>query len=158
MSAKSVAWLEAQALAFGTDDQRDRWNAKMLPEEELLAIARTVLFKPLEHVPRWKRIETGELRHLTHLRLGCNARSVEFSTTPSPSEMDAQQWAVLNRIKRATETMNRHDWLRMAQATCELETTEHVARCNLCKATVSRLSASVRVPWAGRTLAREYAL
>ena len=157
-ASKHLAWLEAQALAFGTDDQRDRWSAKCLPEDELLALARNELFRPLEGMARWKRIEVGEIRHLTHMRLGCSGDTIEFHTSTPPAVMDSQQWALLNRIKRAVETINRHEWMKRDEVFCEVLATAHVAECARCKSVVARMSASVRIPWAGRTLVREYAL
>jgi hypothetical protein len=154
---KRDAWLEAEALALGTDEQRERWNAGALPDPEIATLARNQLFQPLDGMVRWRKIGPEEIRHLTHLGLGCSSSSVEFDSKPT-NEIDAQQWVIRNRIMRACAIIDTHEWMKRARAHCEIEVIDHIANCVLCDVTVSRLSVIVRVPWVGRMLMREYAL
>lgn len=156
---KRTSWFEAQALAYGTQDQRDRWADGVLPKAELDAVARGVLFAPLDKCERWRKIDAGEVRHYTHLNLGCDKASVEFWTKDDPDvEMDSKQYRRYSLIKRALVIVNAHEWLKTEPGDAEMTTIEHTAHCMTCKQQLTRLSVSVRVPWAGRTLVREYAL
>src|SRR5277367_1555304 len=55
--------LEHEALKLGTDNQRERYAAGHLPQEELLALARESLFGSFKDIQRWKALGYAEVNH-----------------------------------------------------------------------------------------------
>src|SRR6185295_12666870 len=71
-----IVWLELEALKLGTDNQRERYSAGLLPEDELTALARTELFTGFAGLRRWaKRDHTAlgeKLKHrISHAGAAC---------------------------------------------------------------------------------------
>jgi hypothetical protein len=150
--------------ARGTADQRDRWRARTLTENEMMVLAREVAFMTCEGLPRYVRFEhdrgdgSTPRNPLPHAP-GCAKPTPDFYV----AEVPAHQWAskdalrhLLNAIERALST-----WVALelgdftdARVTVRL----HTGRCPGCNAKIERVGGLVEVAWAGRTLSREYAL
>lgn len=160
------AWLESCALEHGTPNQRERWLANILPEDELLALARAELFKPLEDVKRWRKIEVSHVRHRGEKchadLLGDMTPAIKFETV-DPAKQPASgishdEWRTFKKIRDGVEVMQMHEWLRRSGGQVEIRCQMHRAECTACRQVTVRNSAVVRVTWAGRVLVREYAL
>ena len=153
-------WLELEALKLGRADQRERHAAGVLPEEELLALARGVLYAPLDGWTRWKNrdLHAREVRH----KGSCESRhnDVEYKTLGGAElpAMDADTWNRLGELRHAVNRINVHPWLVKSHASATVEVTKHEARCVKCRAVAVRYTARVALPWAGRILVREYLL
>lgn len=154
---KSTTWLEAQALVAGSDNQRARWNAGVLPDDELTELARTELFAPLVRFKRWEKIPASHVPHQTHLGLGCGGDQVKFQTG-DPTAIEGAEWDRLQMITSTAATINRHAWMKHAKTTVEVTPVLHTATCEICIAQKQAISVVVRIPWAGRLLTRQYAL
>lgn len=138
--------------AYGDENQQERYTAGLLPENELLMLARTVLFAPFSCFHRWEKIDFTEVKH----DKACNGGRVTF-TTRTPDTLDAAEWTKFKSITALVSRANQgplHE--RGVQATVEL--VEHVGSCSHCKAEVFGRAASIRIEWAGHRLSREYTL
>jgi hypothetical protein len=135
----------------GTASQRERWAVGLLPEDELLALARDVLFAPFAPFARWRKLMSSDIVH----RQTCNGGTVTFSTR-QPADLSAEEWAILKKITTAATAGKA--LFREHGTTATVDLVEHVGSCFKCKAEVFGRSASVRLEWAGRPLSREYAL
>lgn len=159
-------WLESCALEHGTPNQRERWLANVLPDDELLALARAELFKPLDGVKRWRKIEVSHVRHRGEkchaMLLGDMTPAIKFETvdpTKQPaSGISHEEWRAFKVIRDGVVIMQMHEWLRRSGGSVEVQCQTHRATCTACRQVTERTSAIVRVTWAGRTLVREYAL
>lgn len=139
----------------GTDEQRERYFAGFLPEDELLMLARDLLYAPFAGLRRWAKIHQGAVRH----RVGCEVKftsdaGVSFATRAAQN-MSADEWAMFKTILDIANTVTHR---RLDSASISVEVIEHIGECRGCHATVSGKSASVRITWAGRELSREYSL
>ena len=141
--------------AYGSENQHERWAAGLLPESELLSLARWELFAAFASFPRWVKLEGTDLRHARSCPSG-GYGSVSFATH-KPSTLTHDEWAVFKKITAAVSAANNGPLVRYGvQATAEL--VEHVGRCNSCDGSLSGRAASIRITWAGRPLSREYTL
>lgn len=146
-----TAYLEDAAAALGTRDQRERYAAGVLPEEELLALARAELFRRFAGLKRWAgryRVTMGMM--LKHAD-GCAESDLQFETT-EVSELDGSEWATLTAIRELAAVA--HPWAPEVAVV----TMTHWVTCAGCKAESSRSVAKVSMTWAGRILVREYVL
>ncbi len=155
------AELELAAVALGTDNQRERFAAGLLPEDELLALARAELFKPFNHLPRWgkdTKVMPGEIRH----RRNCEERNDRTSPEPivfetaQAAELSHQEWVAYREVQKARDLAAHHPWLDSAAVL--IEPLMHFATCTVCQGEASRASAKITIHWAGRDLVREYVL
>jgi hypothetical protein len=145
-------WIEDEMLKRGTDNQRERWLAGLLPEAELLSLARYELFLPFASFRRWVKLDAGDVRH----ERTCNGGVVAF-TTHTPGHLTHDEWSVLKRLTTAVSLAN-NGYLAESKVTATLTLVEHVGRCNVCAAEVFGRAANIRIEWAGRPLSREYTL
>lgn len=172
-----IVWLELEALRLGTDNQRERWAAKALPNDEIALLARVALFSPLEHFVRWQPIGLRQVPHKAPrgLAMALNPRpwdgvcptkleggpsldeSIEFDTRPE-AELSHSEWEIAKDIIDACGLASRHEWCRRQGVAFKIELRTHVGRCKACERSIKKPSILVSVQWAGRTLSREYAL
>jgi len=159
-----IVWLELEALKLGTDNQRERYSAGLLPEDELTALARTELFTGFAGLRRWaKRDHTAlgeKLKHrISHAGAAClnNPDHPDLETTDA-EELEADEWNTLKHIQAMADIVTRHHWLVRSHGSVQIKPSTHWATCKSCKAETSRSSAKVTIEWAGRLLTREYAL
>lgn len=161
-------WLEHEALVLGTENQRERWRAGVLPEDELLQIARAELFKGFGQFTRWHS-NHGRREMLLGKRPAkhsatCTTRDYVTSAwhylfeVADVAELDGPQWETLKQIQDAAEAVCVHPWMVRQGRRAEVESCTHWATCKECKAEVSRSVAKVSIPWAGHILVREFSL
>lgn len=166
-----VAWLETEALALGTDNQRERYAAGVLPDDELLQLARAVVFKGFDF-PRWHAREgrDGMARSFRHARTCTKVDSLAKRALQSKvwvadhfevtdvGDMSAREWEVSRKIIDMVTALNMHPWMLNQGMVAWVDTCAHWLTCPDCKAEQRRAVAKVSVPWAGRTLVREFLL
>lgn len=151
----------------GEQHQIERYYAGLLPDDELIALARRVLYAPLDGFRRYQNVQASRRGGVGPVYLypedvkhtdGCpgTALSIRFFTRPPDNGITGDEWRDFRRIHDALEEA----WRAMptgVHATVEL--IEHVGICGYCRHREAiRRSASVRIDWAGLELVREYAL
>lgn len=159
-----VTHLEQEALKHGTDNQRERWLHKVLPEDELLQLARAELFRWLDDVPRWASGDgRKDMRNAMRHDKACDWRThhvvpkVIFEVL-SACEMNAKEWALHKHLRELGDATRLHPWLTCSGGAVKIETCVHWAECTECYAEELRHVAKVSITWAGRVLVREYLL
>lgn len=170
--ANLCAWQESEALrTHGDASQRQRWLAGVLPESELLEVARRELFRSFVLLAKRRRMTFADIPHpkeagiWTCLKMPRDVRFivrdsndlVDWSTEPNPA-LTATEHRTLLAIQEASQEAQRHPWLRKAREAAEVQIRGHRGVCKVCRREARDKSALVTVRWAGRTLSREYAL
>lgn len=150
-------WLTLQALDHATEDQRQRFTQGCLPDEEILTIARAVLFKGFGAFPRWAKSHaldqmTAELRHAHHCK-----RDVNGHESGPAEDLSAVETKNLAALKAVADAAFMHPWLVHTGGTVTVTPLTHWLLCT-CEAESSRSSAKVTITWGERELVREYAL
>lgn len=168
MPNPNVAELERVALvARGTENQRARYAEGLLPEDELLAIARAELFAPFNDIRPFRKMKPTECKHKSRL---CHGR-IEFETRDA-GELEHDDYEALKKIRELALVAERHDWiatsLKLVSADLGIPDGDvrriavtpmtHWGTCVSCGQETWRSSARVSILWAGRVLSREYAL
>lgn len=152
---RETAAAEIAAVATGTPNQQERYAVGLLPEEELLQLARVQLYGNFKF-PRWSGRDRD--RMLKEFKHGggapCFGRE-KFETT-AVGEMNADEWAMFKRMTVAAGHANQHEWLDAAAVS--VQPIAHWLTCDECEAELCKISVKVSIAWAGRTLVREYAL
>lgn len=165
-----VAELEREAVRVrGDANQRSRYEAGLLPEEELVTLARAELFAPFERCARWhnRMLRSQAVRHRVQY---CHGQ-IDFETC-DVDELTSEQWDNLEILRSAMEIARDHHWIvrSVNDASARLHvdvrrisgivitTTAHWATCRACLAEESRHTARVQILWAARTLSLEYLL
>jgi hypothetical protein len=157
--------LEAAAAKLGTTNQQERFAAGLLPEDELLALARAELFKPFETlaqhgVKRWgkdTKVRPSEIRHDSRGRCDMRHESEITYETCQAGELTHDEWEVYRLVMTARDEAAKHPWLA-STAAVTIEPLAHFATCTACQAEASRMSVKATIKWAGRELVREYLL
>lgn len=142
---------------FGSDSQRERHQDGRLPEQELRALACSVLFQSID-MPRFKRLDD-----VFHER-GCTGTGfagesiVEFKVNDDyRGPMSTTQWESWKKIR---DTLRAFPPLDLAPhvGVVAHKIREHHGECVACGAQKRRLSVLVTAQFFGMTLSREYAL
>lgn len=151
-------YLELEALKNGTEDQRERYAAGFLPEEELTQLARNVLFEPLAGLDlrRWasrnREMLAKDLKH------AADHSQIEYETCDVDS-LSTDEWKRLKAIQAGAEIIKTHPWCDdRVGGKVEVTTAAHWATCKGCGVEAVRHSAKVTIHWAGRQLVREWSL
>lgn len=158
-----ITSMEAEAVKLGDDNQRERFAAGVLPEDELLFLARNELFRPFADMRRWSssgRSGVNLTASAVHHERLCNAKDgsrVTFETTDA-SELGHDEWRTLKSLQELAHVVEVHPWMRRSGGKVTIQRHTHWATCDRCKAEAFRSSAKVSIEWAGRVLTREYAL
>jgi len=155
-------YLEIEAIKLGTEDQYARWRDGLLPDDELLHIARAELYKVMGPFIRREKLRSGKAYQLIHHGLptclkGGTTDDVIFETT-DVCELEPPEWDTFTRISQATEAIKVHPWLAVSEGRVETLLSSHWATCSKCQREHVVSSVSVMIDWAGRILCREYAL
>jgi hypothetical protein len=142
----------------GDPSQVERYYAGLLPDDELLALARRILFAPLSGFRRYQNVASarGDQVVAKYLRPadvkhaeGCPATdsAIRFFTRAPGDGITGNEWRDFKSVVDAIGP------------SAQVELVEHVGVCTYCRhrEAISR-SASVRIAWAGNELLREYAL
>lgn len=100
--------LELQAIELhGSQSQKERGRAGMLPESELIELAHRELFRDFADFERWHRGKA-----LPRLRarffVACGDVDEEHVTAPV---LSAKEWEALARINRVASKTATHAWL-----------------------------------------------
>lgn len=157
-----TTWLETEALKSGTANQRERWAAQLLPEDEILQLARAELYKGLD-LNRWhnhdqRKYLRASLRHTkSYGGVLCSQPAPEYEVAEL-AELGEHEWNNLKKLQAHVDGINDHPWLFRANQKATLSTFTLWATCPHCEAEICRSGAKVSIPWAGRTLVREYVL
>lgn len=147
-----VVQVELLLQGHGTDSQRERYAARLLPEDELLALARAQLFAPFASFRRWEKLLHQDVRHAR----SCSGGEVTFTTTP-PDSLTHDEWSTFKRITTAVDAANAGH-LSWHGVTAITTLVEHVGRCSVCDSEAFGRAVNIRIEWAGRPLSREYML
>lgn len=148
-------WLEHQALKSATPRQRDMYGSGVLPQSELLSLARDELFAMFADVPRWRQLTYANVQH----RDGCRARVDIAGFEITPAELETEQGVNFAGLREACDALAvDHPWLVRQAVKPTLRVYGHCAVCTSCKQSVRKWSTRISIPWAGRDLTREYAL
>lgn len=139
---------------YGTGNQRARHAEGLLPDEELLALVRGVVFGGLDYLAdgtqrrRYQRLHVAD--HAHHEECSDSDR-VTFNVEEAQS-LTAEQYDALCEVRALVAS---------APIPLVVEAREHVASCGGCPGTDDvriRYSLHVSGTWAGRMISREYAL
>lgn len=156
-----ITWLETEALRQGTENQRERWREQLLPEDEILQLARAELFKGFAEFKRWHskdvRVELARAMLGKRHEHGCAFDPPEFEVV-DVGELTAEQWDTFKRIGALADAVNMHPWMFRQKASATVTGFAHWATCLGCGLELSAAGAKVSIPWAGRTLVREFRL
>lgn len=139
----------------GTPSQRDRHAAGVLPEAELLTLARDILFSPLDRFPRFRRLGSKDVIHGEDCVSKGDSDRETFGTSTDEIELSAEEFARLQEIKEITE---RRTVGAVPKATI-VTIRRHYGVCDneRCPDVAARHGILVTIAWAGRDLSREYA-
>lgn len=157
--------------AAGTPNQLERWNAGLLPEEELLSLARNLLYAPFRF-PRWSVNRDRERMAKLAKQTLRTRSSVEFLRHGPACTGTTITDAHLSFASCAADALTADEWTLyklydVARAAVEattgpgsvrVEPTKHWVTCGRCGGAAYKISVKVSIDWAGRTLVREYAL
>lgn len=138
-----------------SENQRERFSAGLLPEDELLCLARWELFRPFTSFARWQKLEAWDVEHERDCT-GAGPSSVRF-VTQKPGDLTHDEWSQFKKITTAVSQAN-NGLLAAFGVTATASLVEHVGRCNSCTAEAFGRSVNIRIEWAGRPLSREYTL
>lgn len=160
-----ITWLELEALKHGTENQRERHLANVLPEDELTQIARAVLFKDFGNIrrPDGTELSRWASRNLSALGYSLKHRGDAHSHPHIDyehcdlTESTADEWTTIKAVNQVAESLRHHPWLERG-GMVTVTTTTHWATCTVCQAEACKSSIKVSIAWAGRVLVREYAL
>lgn len=153
-------YLAGEAMKLASATQRQRMDSEVTREEEILGIARGELFKPfLEFTKRPKRWASS----VVHTR-DCAGPDVRWSVTNVPPEargsLTSSQATNLYLIVQAARIAGKHEWLCRTEPDgfIDLKVQRHAGTCSACGASHVDHGVLVTIPYAGRTLSREYLL
>lgn len=150
-----AAWQEAQAASMGTLVQQRQHADGALLEDELLALARAELFRGFDTIAcqRWRMMTSNHLpRHSD-----CDHPSVDW-TTADPAALSGAEWVRMEQITRTANDAARHAWIVDSPHGVRVQAKLHRGKCRFCDTMIASATALVTIPWATRTLSREYSL
>jgi hypothetical protein len=127
----------------GTESQRERLGAGVLPLTEALDAMRDSLYEPLAKEARFQRLKASEIEHQDYC--GVHAASHAEWDSYEASEVTDEEW---QRIKALSHLMEG----------AECEVVEHRGTCRACDGTATRRSIRVAVYHGPIRFTREYAI
>lgn len=153
-------YLEGEAMRLASATQRQRMTSESTRAEEVIAIARAELFRPFaDFIVRPKRWANSVI----HAK-NCRGPNVCWSSVKVPSDdaigLTSNERATLAKIVEAARATAQHEWLVKTTdgSVVDLKVQTHVGQCGTCEAAHIDHGVLVTIPWAGRTLSREYLL
>lgn len=142
---KNNAERRALLVEHGAVDMVERFDADVLPEEELRDLACRQLFACMADLPPYARIKESEIGHTSD----CHEPSPRFRATPVEGEpLTFVEWDALKKVRAA------------APEGAEVTLMEHSGWCrnDECDSwVVRRRGVRVKLSWAGLDLVQEYA-
>jgi hypothetical protein len=130
---------------YGTPEQVARFNEGLCPEVEALDLQREALFRILDDVPRYARIEESEVEHTED----CGGPDYSTSVQVATALTDAQYKRLI--VLRARLSHEYTAELREHRVWCSDDGCED-------SAVVSRIGLLVETTWQGLQFSREYSL
>jgi hypothetical protein len=129
---------EVLVLAKGPEEVAERLRAGVLPEEDLHAAVRDVLFEPIKDWKRWRKISKEHIA----AKCGCDPGDVQFEKIIADT-FTAEEWSKLKQLVKLYPGQVEPFWVvASAPDGCNRRYTK----------------ASVKVTFAGRSFVREVAL
>lgn len=128
----------------GSESMRERWAESFLPESEIKDAMREWLFKGLSDLPRYQKLTKTDVCECEY-----GEGDVEFDVRTAKA-LPESAYAVLKQIRNAFKEPP-------AGAVVTITPQEHVAVCNDCNQTLSRLSVRVEICFAEYLFSRQYA-
>lgn len=123
----------------GTQSQRERWEAGVLPGNELREVAHGVLFVPLEGFERSKKV-------LVRCPDECVQQNIYSESEDWSGPYTHDEWETVRALKAAAARVPGASF-----GVCR-----KIRRCRECGEKRSMLAGRVAAQWAGRELVREY--
>ena len=164
MTADICQWQELEAVRLGSTDQQLLYASGQLREVDLTSLARNALFAPLSVLRPRRQMSPTVIRHPVNAATGMwtcapagQRLPVRWSTLVT-SELTNTELASLAAVEIAVASMNLNEWLIRARVYATIQPRLHRGYCTACLQYAAEASALVSVPWAGRTLSRQYAL
>ena len=149
-------YLVSEAVRAATPDELASIEAGVR-EVEVAHVARRILFRPFDEFAR--RTKRNQVDHEPGCSAGKDSLSWLSSVTPAGSpQLGARECATLWRIANASMQCSQHEWMVWSGAVPKLEVRTHEGRCTVCHGGFLEHGLLVTIPWAGRTLSREYLL
>ena len=158
-------WQEHEVLKHASTNQRQRYAAGLLPDEELADLARHELFLPFAMFTRRQKLKATAV---PHPRLQSSGKIVCGDDPPVTWEshelgpdgaLTQDQWQTVLRLEAALKEVRVHPWLAPSSlASVRVCLRVHTGRCSACNHHITQSTAMVEIDWAGRTLSREYVL
>ncbi len=150
-------------MRIATEGQQSRYARGELPEDEILTIARAVLFKGFGAFNRWAtgRAHDQMIKALRHV-VTCTAAhdsdielDTVFAESDALTEVEAENLRTLQACANGAKV---HPWLVHTGGTVRVTWATHYVTCGSCGAEEGRSSGKVTITWGERELVREYAL
>jgi hypothetical protein len=145
VKAERETALGALVREHGTPSQSERFADGVLPEEELRDLARDAWLPLLDGIQLYSILTVGDIVHDDD----CYTPTHKFSSDACTGPWTAQEWDVLQTVRRAYEPIGATVTPREHRGYCESECCTHIAQRYGVRATISRH---------GVTVSREYAL
>ncbi len=148
--AKRVRQEQRRAIVVGqgTEEQLERFDAGVLPNDEFVALAEQQLFAPFEGLAAYVPLVESDLDHVEDCQ-GDPEDDVRFGSSEADrSEWDADEWAGIKRVRAVAEPVS--------GATSQVR--EHRAHCRQCQAELYRYGVRVSIEYAGERYDREFAI
>jgi hypothetical protein len=151
---------------YGSESQRERHAEGRLPESELRALACALLFRSLDDLPRYRRLEPNDIRHeparpRVRACTGTGFKNESIAQFKVDDDyrgpMSSDQWAAWTKIRNALRGFPPLD-LAQDVGLVAHKIRRHEGECVGCGARRQRLSVLVTVQFYGLVLSREYAL
>lgn len=142
--ARKTAQIKAWVKLYGTISQRERLDAGMLPDIEVLNGMRDAVFSPFASFDRYARLKEDDVP------CECNeydSPSFEFDVEDAESATEQE----FNTLRQITET------IRKEHPEASVVLRSHTGECSECERSVSRRSVLVTVTVGEFTFSREYA-
>ena len=127
-------------IAHGTDNQKARLGADMLPQAEVLDCIRAQVYAPLEGEPRYTKLSDEDVCQGTGYDDGYH--DVDFSVEDA-TDLSADEWDRLCNLRE-----------RMPDATITVR--RHIGQCNECEERAVRTSYHVAMQVGEFEFSREY--
>lgn len=158
-------WQEREALALGSEAQRQLYASGELSEVDLTSLARNALFAPCAALRLRRQMPPTAIRHPVDSsatgRWTCapdgRRLPVRWSTRQA-SVLTESELAALSVVEIAVAEINHNEWLIRGRQWATIQPRLHQGTCEACLQSAAETSVLISVPWAGRTLSREYAL
>lgn len=157
-------WQEGEAARTGTIAQRQLHERGLLHADDIAALAAMTLFRPMAEFHSRRPLTEVDIAHPTRRDgsrscISDDGIACEWSMRLYHRPTGPERTAITS-MQDAISGIGRHPWLagRLASEPISSIVREHTITCARCRRSARSLSVLVMVPWAGRTLSREYAI